>query len=170
VLSPRYQRFLLTVGAWLGGFTKSAKTPGEAAESTGADLAAFAAAVLQKRHRQLKKRGKSLSTLSPAERHAVRIAAKKLRYAAEFFSSLYPGKRTSKYLGALAAVQDALGVLNDAATAETLLKEIAATEDLAARQHPEGIVLGWVQGTGHSRLAELERTWDAFKGRKPFWR
>jgi inorganic triphosphatase YgiF len=170
VLSPRYQRFLLTLGAWLCSFTESGTNPNETAESTDTDLTAFATAILQKRYRQLKKRGKSLSTLSPVERHAVRIAAKKLRYSAEFFSSLYSGKRTSKYLGALATVQDVLGMLNDATTAETLLQEITTTEDMAVHQHPEGIVLGWLQSASHVRLVELARTWDAFLERKPFWR
>ena len=108
--------------------------------------------------------------MGKAERHAVRIAAKKLRYAAEFFSSLYPGKRTRKYIGALAALQDFLGTFNDSATTETLLQEIITAEDMAAHHHPEGVVLGWVQGASHARLAELARTWDAFIEQKPFWR
>lgn len=170
VASPRYQRFLLTLGAWLCTLAEPTASANGAAKSGDTDLCAFAETILQKRHRQLKKRGKHVTTLSPAERHAVRIAAKKLRYAAEFFSSIYPGKRTRKYIGALAALQDVLGTLNDSATTETLLQEIVAAEDMAAHQHPEGIVLGWVQGATHARLAELARTWDAFIEQKPFWR
>jgi CHAD domain-containing protein len=169
VTSSRYQRFLLTLGAWLCTLAGPASNPHESAESGETDLAKFAAAVLQKRHRQLKKRGKHLTTLSPAERHAVRIAAKKLRYAAEFFSSLYPDKRTRKYIGALAALQDVLGAFNDGATTVTLLQEILSTEDMVTYQHPEGVVLGWVQGADHARLTELAQTWKTFMERKPFW-
>lgn len=169
VTSPRYQRFLLTLGAWLCTLTDSVTHPNAAVESRETDLARFTAAILQKRHRQLKKRGKHLTVLSPAERHAVRIAAKKLRYAAEFFSSLYPDKRIRKYIGALAALQDVLGAFNDSATTVTLLQEISSTEDMATHQHPEGIVLGWVQGADHARLAELAQTWEAFVERKSFW-
>jgi triphosphatase len=111
-----------------------------------------------------------VTILSPAERHVVRIAAKKLRYAAEFFSSMYPSKRTRKYISALAALQDVLGTFNDNATTETLLQEIITAEDMATHQHPDGVVLGWVQGASHARLAELARTWDAFIEQKPFWR
>jgi inorganic triphosphatase YgiF len=170
VTSPRYQRLLLTLGAWLCTLTEPATGPPEATESGETDLAAFTAAILQKRHRQLKKRGKQLTLLSPVERHAVRIAAKKLRYAAEFFSPLYPNKRTRKYIGTLAALQDVLGAFNDSATTVALLQEVTATEDMAARQHPEGVVLGWVQGASHARLAELARTWEVFMEQRPFWR
>ena len=60
----------------------------------------------------------------------MRIALKKLRYAAEFFRSLYGDKDVTRYLKRLSALQDDLGHLNDVATAETLMDKLAidATE------------------------------------------
>ncbi len=74
------------------------------------------------------------------ERHAARIAAKRLRYVAEFFAPLFPGKRTRTYLETLAAAQDALGQFNDAVTAAALAGELSGLADDAAA----GAVRGWV--------------------------
>ena len=75
---------------------------------------------MAKRHRKALKRGRDFARLTPVERHRLRIALKKLRYATEFFHSPYPKKRTHAYLAALKELQDTLGHLNDVAVAETL--------------------------------------------------
>jgi CHAD domain-containing protein len=80
--------------------------------------------MLDRRHKLLRKRGRNLTQLSMAERHAVRIAAKKLRYAAEFFSELYAHNQAQVYLNALAGLQDGLGALNDVATTRRLLASL----------------------------------------------
>ncbi len=90
----------------------------------------------------MKKRGRHLADLDPEARHRVRIAAKKLRYGAEFFAALYDGKKAAKrhkvFVEALADLQDHLGDLNDIATAHTLAVELA-------KGAPEGAVFaaGW---------------------------
>ncbi|MGT2490935.1 CHAD domain-containing protein [Cupriavidus basilensis] len=53
--------------------------------------------------------------------HRARIAAKKLRYAAEFFASLFQRKSLDNYRGVLARLQDDLGWGNDMAVAGHLL-------------------------------------------------
>ncbi|WP_420139579.1 CHAD domain-containing protein [Sphingomonas sp.] len=77
----------------------------------------FAAATLQKLRRRLKREGRDLAKLNDEARHEVRILAKKLRYASEFFASLFPGKkperRARNFLKALEALQTHLGDLND---------------------------------------------------------
>jgi CHAD domain-containing protein len=136
----------------------------------GPPVVDFAARVLQKRHRQLRKRGKHIATLSPPERHAVRIAAKKLRYAAEFFLSLYPRKQTHEYIAALSGLQDVLGALNDAATTIALLQEIInGGEHDDSRQHAKGTIHGWILGMSHARLKDLERVWENFLDQTTFW-
>lgn len=57
-------------------------------------------------------------------RHRVRIAAKKARYAAEFFQSVLPGRKTKRYIASLSSLQDRLGELNDLAVAEGLLAQL----------------------------------------------
>lgn len=56
------------------------------------------------RHEKLIKRGKRLAHGIPVERHRVRIAAKKARYATEFFHSLYLTKLVDRYIRRLSAL------------------------------------------------------------------
>jgi triphosphatase len=166
VTSARYQRLLLHLGAWLCSQPWRDNSAEAEVEET---VFPFASRVLQKRHKRLKKQGKRLATVSPQERHQVRIAAKKLRYAAEFFSSLYSHKRVRRYLEALAGVQEVLGALNDAATARLLLTDLARTTEEAPQQQAKSLVLGWVGGKSHAQLNDLEHTWSSFIEQKTFW-
>ncbi len=132
-------------------------------------LGGFAAAVLQQRAAVVKKRGKRLHELDAAERHRLRIAAKKLRYAAEFFAALYPKRRLRPYVRALAAMQDVLGGLNDAATLLRLLPEA-----LAGARAPDarvaGMIDGWSAASTHLQLDALEQAWERWQRQKPFWK
>ena len=57
-----------------------------------APLEAFAADVLSKRLKRLVQIDDDIAGLEPAALHAIRLRAKRLRYAAEIFAPLYPGK------------------------------------------------------------------------------
>jgi len=63
----------------------------------------FAAALLARRHRKFVRIADHLLHASNEERHAARIAAKRLRYVAEFFARCFREARRT-YLEALAAV------------------------------------------------------------------
>jgi len=168
VASDHYQRLLLRLGAWLcqQPWREDAKN-GEGVIVKG--VIPFVSRILQKRHRRLKKKGKLLVTLSPEQRHELRIAAKKLRYAAEFFSSLYPHKRTRRYIAALAVLQEVLGALNDAATTVSLLRGPEVSTDEPIREQTKSLVLGWSGGVGQTRLKDLEAAWENFVDQKAFW-
>ncbi len=122
--------------------------------------------LLAKRQRQAKKRGHGFAELPTSERHRVRIALKRLRYASEFFNTLYPPEKVRPYLSALKDLQDALGHLNDVAVAE---ERVAALVALAESPEQEerlrlaaGLVLGW-HSHGLARLEpKLVAAWNAF--------
>jgi len=129
----------------------------------------FAAKLLQQRAATLRKRGKRLQELDAAGRHRLRIAAKKLRYAAEFFAALFPKRRLRPYLRSLAGMQEVLGGLNDAATLLRLLPEA-----LAGARAPDarvaGMIQGWSAATTHLQLDALGAAWDHWQRQKPFWK
>lgn len=162
--SRRFQRLLLTLGALIAapGFGGAKEADGSA---RSAPARAFAAQLIARRHRKILKRAASLAEGTAQERHAVRIAAKKLRYAAEFFAPLFSGKRTAIYLKRLGALQDALGHFNDAATATRLAAETAGDHDPAT----VGAVGGWVAAQAVALRPKLDRTWQRFAEAKPFW-
>jgi CHAD domain-containing protein len=110
-------------------------------------------------------KGRRHATLNAGERHALRIAAKKLRYAAEFFAGIYPHKRARLYLAALAALQDVLGALNDAAVTQRLLTELPAPRGQAA-----GIVSRWTACSSQVSLQQFHQAWRNFTRQKVFWK
>jgi CHAD domain-containing protein len=70
----------------------------------------------------------------PADRdlHRLRIRCKKLRYAVEFFASLYSARKVSRVVGLLKGLQKHLGENNDLATQQAYLQELLATRGAAA--------------------------------------
>jgi CHAD domain-containing protein len=86
----------------------------------------FASEALNRARKKLKKHGKDLSGVDDEHRHEARKDAKKLRYAAEFFRSLFSDnrgiRRYERFVGAMEALQDELGALNDLATGPEVLE------------------------------------------------
>lgn len=118
--SARFRMALLDLGAWIefGDWTEA---DNQLAEKP---VAGYASEKLSRLRRSVVKKGKDLSKLSVAERHKVRILAKRMRYGSEFFGATFPGKaqakRCRKSLAALELLQDSLGTLNDIANRQTI--------------------------------------------------
>jgi inorganic triphosphatase YgiF len=149
-------------------------TPADAvSDLLGRPVADFARMILDKRYRRFRKIGGKRADLPEEDLHRLRIAGKKLRYVADFFRSLYPKKPTSKFIGALADVQDQLGSLNDAVVSRQLLLalegRIANTNDIEAARHASGLVLGWQAARIDRDLAGFQATWRNVRARPPFW-
>jgi inorganic triphosphatase YgiF len=180
VRSARYTDLLLRLGEAFGrdelpGFAR-APAPGPGAEpvSAGPGLDApvteFAAYVLDRRDRALRKHGKRVPDAPPERRHEARIAAKKLRYAAEFFVSLQPSRRVERYVAALEDLQDILGALNDTAVVDRLLAEMTEAGARPVAPNVDGLVRGWVAAMGAHELARFARAWREFEKSKAFWK
>ena len=102
-------------------------------------LKKWARRALQKGHRPIVRGARKFGQLQPEQRHALRIAIKRQRYAAEFFQELFARGRGARYLAVLRDAQDSLGRANDARVASGLLAE--ARLDTG----PMGqFVLGWL--------------------------
>ncbi len=167
--SARYYRLLLELGRWLWRAPWREGARAEMLAQLDQPLASFAAATLAKRHRRLRRRGRRLGKLSVEQRHELRIAAKKVRYAAEFFAGLYPHKAARAYVRALAGLQDELGVLNDQAVTERLLAQIEAGGGDLLRERAVGVIIGWNACNTRTRLAGMAQVWKRFRRCKVFW-
>jgi CHAD domain-containing protein len=127
----------------------------------------FAADVLDRRLRKLVG-ADDIAGLGAAELHALRLKAKRMRYAAEIFAPLYPGKGPRRFIHRLATVQDGLGQLNDRATAEKLLAELGGVGGRHA--YAAGLVLGFAAaGTTTDVLPRVTRRWEKFQRSAAFW-
>jgi triphosphatase len=170
VRSRGYAKLMLTLGAWVEQEVWRVYLTGVQLQELAVPVDELARQILDRWHKQLRKRGRNLTHLSVAERHAVRIAAKKLRYAAEFFSGLYAQKQAQVYLDALAGLQDGLGMLNDIATTHRLLAIFHTPRTNAENREAIGIALGWVACRGTQLLPSLKPPWETFLQQKSFWR
>jgi inorganic triphosphatase YgiF len=172
--APSYTRYVLELGHWIEARGWRAQATERGAEWLDRPIGEFAAHLLGKRQRKTLKLGRQFDRISAEERHRVRIALKKLRYAIEFFQTLYPKKDARPYLDTLKDLQDSLGHLNDVAVAERLIATLGDDAEAGAVGNAiewgGGLVLGW-----HARgVAELEpatvRAWHEFAELEPFWR
>ncbi len=160
--SPRLTRLMLALGARFTALTGAGPEAPAARD--------FAKAALDKYQRRLKKRAKLLRHGTPVQRHRARIAAKRLRYAAEFFAPLYSSGRTKAYLAALAKLQTTLGKLNDLATAERLLEELAQSGKVTlAVARATGIVSGWIAASEAHEIGRAVKACRKFAKAKSFW-
>lgn len=169
--SARYTRLVLGLGHWLAraAWTDQALSEESARLFLPADT--YACELLERLHRKTRRLGRRLADASIEERHRLRIRAKRLRYAAEFFRGLHPGKRARRYLRRLSALQDVLGELNDVATADRVLAELLSRVDPApVNWHAAGFVAGWKGHTAERRLETVERLWERFEAAGRFWR
>ncbi|HEV8314101.1 MAG TPA: CYTH and CHAD domain-containing protein, partial [Burkholderiaceae bacterium] len=91
--SARYARLTLDLAAWVHAARWRDALDEPTRTQLEEPLAERAAKILERRHKRLRQRGERLLDGTPEERHRARIAAKKARYATEFFQSLLPAKR-----------------------------------------------------------------------------
>lgn len=162
IASARYTRFVLRFGAFVE----------DSAWQSGEDAAAFAARLLDKRAAKAKRLGKKFRKLDPERRHELRIALKKLRYAAELFASLFQTARPRKYVKRLAALQNGLGRASDLETARRILGDLVAASPEAERVEraaAAGRVIGWHAHALALAEDEMEDEWRAFVAARPFW-
>jgi triphosphatase len=170
--NPRYVTMLIQFYRQLhsGGWRRAS-----ARARLAAPVADFAGPLLQSRHKRLMKLGARYRTLPEVELHRLRILAKKMRYAAEAFQSLYKPKLARKYIASLAAIQDSLGSLNDAFVSRQLLSALAQRlvidHGMAAADANllQGLVLGWQTARIDRDLAGFESVWQDFADQKRFW-
>lgn len=170
--NPRYVSMLIQFYRQLhsGGWRRAS-----ARARLGAPVGDFARPLLQSRHKRLMKLGARYKALPEPELHRLRILAKKMRYAAEAFHSLYKPKAAKKYIAALAAIQDSLGSLNDAFVSRQLLSGLAqrlmVDRGLAAADANllQGLVLGWQTARIDRDLSGFEDVWRSFADEKRFW-
>ncbi len=175
IASPRYRLLMIDIGcavateAW-----RSDETEPEAAAILASTLTSHARKVLNKRLMKASDLGERIEQLDIAERHQMRIELKKLRYAGEFFESLFSAKAASAYLKAVADLQQVFGYLNDAATAEKIITRVLAAEhdaeDHLALSWAGGIVTGWHAVRVNEAWAHAKDAWKALAKADPFWR
>src|SRR5262245_701965 len=165
--SSRFRNAILDLAEWIETSSGNDQDEDRKASRDGS-VAEYAKKALTRLRKWIKRNGVDLRQLVVAQRHRLRIRAKRLRYGTEFFATTFPGKasaaRRSKSLDALKDLQDALGSLND----------IAAHGDLIASGGKQNVGthgrLATSGETVESLLHKSERAFARFAATKPFWK
>jgi CHAD domain-containing protein len=136
----------------------------------------FGREVLDRRAAQVDKRAHRLGSLDGKRLHELRIAIKKLRYAATFLQAAFAARpfdsRAAKaYIEATVRLQGALGTLNDRVVAGQMLADIAVaarpSEDVGAALRK----LAKQAASGEKRRRHrLQQAWKRFRKVGRFWR
>jgi CHAD domain-containing protein len=130
------------------------------------DTAVFGAAVLARRLRRVARLAGRFDEQPEAALHEMRLKAKRLRYAAEVFAPLFHGREAARFLRRLAALQEALGHLNDGAVATALMQ---ALEPHGGAGLAGGLVRGFVAGRAGETRQEIAQAWKRLRKAGPFW-
>jgi inorganic triphosphatase YgiF len=122
VSSQRFRLLLVALAEWVeDGRWRHAVNETQRALREG-PATELAAAVMDRLDRRLRRRSRRFQDIDATARHDLRKQAKKLRYAAAFFSEAFPEhpKRRDRFIAVLRALQDELGELNDLAVARAV--------------------------------------------------
>jgi triphosphatase len=175
VASARFRKLILDISAWIEIGDWIRKDDELSCTLRDRPVADAAAEELSRRRRKIRKAGKRLAALEARPRHKLRIKGKKLRYATEFFASVFPGKKPGQrrdiFVVKLKELQDALGVLNDIKVHEGLMRN-----KLREGQRPptkELFAAGQLFGSEGARfdpvMKDAERAYTNFARARPFW-
>ncbi|PPQ34676.1 hypothetical protein CCS01_09950 [Rhodopila globiformis] len=138
-----------------------------AREDVAEDLATFADAVLQQRWKKLLSAGKRIETLDIPALHALRLRAKRARYAAEMFASLHDDKAAQRFINRLSLLQQRLGVLNDGAVASHLLLELGGAGGRHA--YAAGLIAGFLAARAERIRPRIVRAFERVRRLDAYW-
>ncbi len=170
VRSAAFSDLLLELSAWTARRGWRRVPAGEADELLALPVREFAAHVLERLHGKVLRRARRFAELPTAERHRMRIDVKKLRYASEFFRSLFAGKRARAFAERLEQLQEVLGYANDVAVAHELVaRTSAAAGDDADSVRGAALVVGWHESALAAEERRSVRRVARFVDARPYW-
>jgi triphosphatase len=179
ISSKRFRELTLNFATWLeAGGWRDPQGP-LLRERCEEPIEVTAQAQLARFWKKIRKRGRRLAKLDPHARHKLRIAAKKLRYATEFYQTVFAGrkqqKRRAAFLSALKELQDCLGDLNDIFMHEKLATGMAqASGTRSPRRTRELFAAGLLAGHEEARrkplLTAAKGALRRFEKLKPYWK
>jgi CHAD domain-containing protein len=145
-----------------------AETEEDAAARRDAPVEVFAAGVLARRWRRIERAGERIGELPDEEFHALRIEAKRMRYAAELFAPLWSRRKAKRFLARLAEVQEAFGLANDAVVAHGLMGALTA-RGTAGMAWAGGVAEGWALARARRARGKASRAWEKLTETEIFW-
>src|SRR6266700_428793 len=181
IQSARFRTLVLDTVEWVeaGPWGSSEDAPMRAQRDMPIEI--FASEQLSRRYKRVRRRGARINKLDPEQLHRLRIDVKKARYATEFFSRLYDGKKIGKQCkkmkSCLMQLQGCLGRLNDIVTHKALFAGIIerpagglTQEQGRHRAYAAGLIIGDQQAQVGKLLDRARKAHSRFERGKAFWK
>ncbi|MEO5376781.1 MAG: CHAD domain-containing protein [Magnetococcus sp. DMHC-6] len=171
IQSQRYQNFKSGFSAWVAqkGW-RGGEISQEVLSGFEKGVVRYAMKTLDKRVSSVLLTGQDMGRMSAEELHQLRIECKKLRYATEFFNSLFPAEEMAGFTLQLKGLQGLLGIMNDVAVLpgllDTLLEGVQDKETLKYA----GALIGWRLRQYEEVRGQLDGRWEAFAQQKLPWK
>ena len=181
VQSARFRRLVLDTAEWVEAGPWSTSEDALKRARSEIPIEIYAADQLSHRYRRIRRRGRRIDDLNPEQLHGLRIQVKKARYASDFFSGLYRGKKSAKQCkkvkSSLMQLQNSLGRLNDIVTHKALFSDIITdrakglTEEQSRhRAFAAGLIIGDQQAQIANLLERARKAYSRFDDAKAFWK
>jgi len=181
VQSVRFRKLVLDAVEWVEAGTWSSSDDALMCARRDVPVEIYASEQLSRRYKRIRRRGPIMGTLDPEQLHRLRIQVKKARYATEFFSGVYIGKKSVKQCKkaktSLRQLQNYLGRLNDIATHKALIVDIInrhagglKEEQSRRRAFAAGLVIGDQQARIQKLLDRSRKAHCRFERVKAFWK
>ncbi|MCL7488762.1 MAG: CHAD domain-containing protein [Desulfobulbaceae bacterium] len=156
--SPEYRKLIGHWHAYLHGLDQGDETP-----NSVRPVMELAREIICRRYTKVMKRGKAINDASPDEElHRLRIQCKKLRYAMEFFASLFPAAEIKRAVKQLKKLQDNLGSFNDLSVQQDMLRSYLAGLRPGSRKNQDlATAIGGLLTNLHHEQQEVRRHFDA---------
>ncbi len=181
VQSARFRTLVLDTTEWIeaGPWSTSEDALRRARRELPIEI--FAADQLSHRCKRIRRRGRRMDNLDPEQLHRLRIQVKKARYATDFFSGIYRGKKSAKQSkkirSSLMQLQNSLGRVNDIVTHKALFSDIIASRAKGLteaqgrhRAFAAGLIIGDQQAQVERLLDRARKAFSRFDGAKAFWK
>jgi inorganic triphosphatase YgiF len=172
IRTESFTGFLIDLAACIEGRIWRDRASTERVSEFEGPAIALAREMLAERFRKAQKRAKRLGKLDVEQRHRLRIALKKLRYAAEFFAALFPEKEVSAYLKQLSKTQDVFGSLNDVSTVQHVLQRVlqqGGTVFVPGLRESAAYAAGWHKSRVAAIWRKAQKRWRRLSKTDRFW-
>jgi inorganic triphosphatase YgiF len=172
--TDRYRELVLDTALWIAGGRWARDGDALAAARRSRGGRGFAAEEMSRRYAKILKQQKKLEKLDALKRHKLRIKIKKLRYACDFFESLFEaGGRRRKFTRALKSLQSSLGKLNDIRVHGGLARDFAHPRRHDRRRAEKAFAMGLLSGREEAAkddlIAKAVKSGRKLRRLSPFW-
>ena len=167
ISSTHFTKTLLALLRWLDG--EDWQFAGD--ETLRQPIETIAPALLDRCRKQAAKQARDFAVQTPRKRHRLRIALKKLRYAAELLGGLYDAAETRHFIQRLKRLQDDLGDANDVQVAHDIVASLAPPGRRSTGvAHAGRRVLDWHKRRIAKNERQLRQHLTELLAAEPFWR